>query len=60
MAVSQCTDRVTARETITYSVIEKVAGQHEKTLKGFMSDVFKKEDGQWMKVHQRAVWKRVN
>jgi len=44
---------------VTYRVIEKVAGQHPRTLEGSMSDVFQKEDGQWMKVHQRAVWKRV-
>jgi hypothetical protein len=45
---------------VTYRVIEKVDGQHQRTLQGSMSDVFQKEDGQWMKVHQRAVWKRVN
>ena len=28
---------------VTYSVIEKVSGQHERTLKGLMSDVFKKK-----------------
>jgi hypothetical protein len=44
---------------VTYRVIEKVSGQHPRTLAGSMSDVFQKEDGQWMKVHQRAVWKRV-
>ncbi len=44
---------------VTYHVIEKVAGQHRRTLEGSMSDVFKKEDGQWMKVHQQASWKRV-
>jgi hypothetical protein len=44
---------------VTYSVIEKVAGQHARTLVGSMSDVFQKEDGQWMKVNQHAVWKRV-
>ncbi|CAN5507184.1 hypothetical protein BH10CYA1_BH10CYA1_40240 [soil metagenome] len=44
---------------VTYRVIEKVAGKHQRTLEGSMSDVFQKEDGQWMKVHQRAVWKRV-
>jgi hypothetical protein len=44
---------------VTYSVIEKVVGRHPRTLEGSMSDVFQKEDGQWMKVHQRADWKRV-
>jgi hypothetical protein len=44
---------------VTYHVIEKVAGQHRRTLEGSMSDVFQKEDGQWMKVHQQASWKRI-
>jgi hypothetical protein len=44
---------------VTYRVIEKVAGKQARTLQGSMSDVFQKENGQWMKVHQRAVWKRV-
>jgi len=44
---------------VTYHVIEKVTGRHPRTLEGSMSDVFQKEDGQWMKVHQQAVWKRV-
>ena len=44
---------------VTYHVIEKVSGHHPRTLEGSMSDVFQKEDGQWLKVHQRAVWKRV-
>jgi hypothetical protein len=44
---------------VTYRVIEKVAGKQARTLQGSMSDVFQKENGKWMKVHQRAVWKRV-
>ncbi len=44
---------------VTYRVIEKIEGRHKKTLEGSMSDVFQKEDGHWMKVHQRADWKRV-
>ncbi len=44
---------------VTYHVIEKVSGKHPRTLEGSMSDVFKKEDGHWMKVHQQAVWKRI-
>lgn len=44
---------------VTYHVIEEVAGKHRRTLEGSMSDVFQKEDGHWMKVHQQAVWKRV-
>lgn len=44
---------------VTYHVIEEVAGKRRKTLEGSMSDVFHKEDGHWMKVHQQAVWKRI-
>lgn len=44
---------------VTYHVIEEVAGKHRRTLEGSMSDVFQKEDGHWMKVHQQAVWKRI-
>lgn len=44
---------------VTYRVIEKVDGHHQKTLEGSMTDVFEKEDGQWMKVHQTAVWKHI-
>ncbi|HEY9678884.1 MAG TPA: nuclear transport factor 2 family protein [Drouetiella sp.] len=43
---------------VSYHVIEKVEGHHPKTLEGSMSDVFQKEDGHWMKVHQTAVWKQ--
>ena len=44
---------------VTYRVIEEVGGKHPKKLEGSMSDVFTKESGAWLKVHQRAVWKRV-
>lgn len=44
---------------VTYHVIEEIAGKHKRTLEGSMSDVFNKENGHWMKVHQQAVWKRV-
>ena len=44
---------------VTYRVIEEVADPRPRKLEGSMSDVFTKEKGQWMKIHQRAVWKRV-
>ncbi len=44
---------------VTYRVIEEVGGKHPRKLEGSMSDVFTKESGAWLKVHQRAVWKRV-
>lgn len=44
---------------VTYRAIEEVGEPHPRKLEGFMSDVFEKEDGHWMKVHQRAVWKRI-
>ncbi|MBS1954203.1 MAG: nuclear transport factor 2 family protein [Cyanobacteria bacterium SZAS-4] len=44
---------------VTYHVIEEVGGKHRRTLEGSMSDVFQKEDGHWMKVHQQAAWKRI-
>jgi ketosteroid isomerase-like protein len=44
---------------VTYRAIEEVGGAHPRKLEGSMSDVFAKEDGHWMKVHQHAVWKRV-
>lgn len=44
---------------VTYRVIEEVGDPHPRKLEGAMSDVFTKEKGQWMKIHQRAVWKRI-
>lgn len=44
---------------VTYRAIEEVGGNHPRKLEGSMSDVFEKEDGHWMKVHQSAVWKRI-
>lgn len=44
---------------VTYRVIEELGGTHPRKLEGAMSDVFTKESGTWLKVHQRAVWKRV-
>lgn len=44
---------------VTYRAIEEVGGAHPRKLEGSMSDVFEKEDGHWMKVHQSAVWKRI-
>ncbi len=44
---------------VTYRAIEEVGGPHHRKLEGSMSDVFEKEDGHWMKVHQSAVWKRI-
>lgn len=44
---------------VTYRAIEAVGEPHPRKLEGFMSDVFEKEDGRWVKVHQRAVWKRI-
>jgi ketosteroid isomerase-like protein len=44
---------------VTYRALEVIGGGHPRKMQGAMSDVFKKEDGHWMKVHQRAVWKRM-
>jgi ketosteroid isomerase-like protein len=44
---------------VSYRALEVIGGAHARKMQGAMSDVFKKEDGHWMKVHQRAVWKRM-
>jgi hypothetical protein len=44
---------------VSYRAIEVIGGAHPRKMQGAMSDVFKKENGHWMKVHQRAVWKRI-
>lgn len=44
---------------VSYRALEVIGGGHPRKMQGAMSDVFKKENGHWMKVHQSAVWKRM-
>lgn len=44
---------------VSYRAIEEVGGSNPRKLQGAMTDVFEKQDGHWMKVHQSAVWKRL-
>lgn len=44
---------------VSFLAIKEFGGKHPQKFKSHCTDIFKKEDGRWKKVHYRSNWKEV-